>query len=129
MYVTDSVTLTPDFTNTMPRGMLSFAKHSWRPGSVPAPWESANVDARWYLLLESGKEIDSPMECHTPKHAADEVYPTHQCQAERHSQRRSSRNRVRIFALFLHVTNIFQGSSHSATLLLGEHLCPCLLSP
>jgi hypothetical protein len=71
MYVTDSVMLTPDFTNTstMPRGMLSFAKHSWRLGSFPAHWESANVDARWCLLLESGREIDSPMECHTPKHA------------------------------------------------------------
>jgi hypothetical protein len=69
--VCHSVTLTPDFTNTntMPRGMLSFAKHSWRLGSVPAHWESANVDARWRLLLESGREIDSPMECHTPKHA------------------------------------------------------------
>lgn len=58
--------VTVDFTNTMPRGMLSFAKHSWRRFGP-----MGNEDHVWHWSLSMAviireNNIDSPVEvCYT----------------------------------------------------------------
>jgi hypothetical protein len=57
-----NVVFTPDFTNTMPRGMLSFAKHPWRRSG---PMGNEDHALHWSLrmvVIIRENNVDSPMD-------------------------------------------------------------------